>query len=174
VKRVVVLGAGGAGKTQLAVQLARQTGLPVVHLDPIFWRPGWQPAPREETRVALDEAVAQELWIIDGNWLSAGDARFERADTAIFLDFPRTTCIARVVRRAVRDRPVRRPDLPDGCREGFDWAFLKWIWNFGRDDRPLILETLGRFTDYLVSLAGLRHRQRDHRDPGPAGGRPNA
>jgi adenylate kinase family enzyme len=141
-ERVVVLGVGGAGKTELAHELSRRTGLPVVHLDLLFWRPGWELAPRDEARVALDAAVAEERWIIDGNFLSAGDARFERADTVVFLDLPRTTCIARVLRRTVRDRRRGRPDLPEGCREGFDWAFIKWIWNFGRDDRPRILERL--------------------------------
>ena len=150
--RVVVLGAGGAGKTELANGLAARTGLPVVHLDRLFWKPGWQQGPREDFRAAVDEAVGGERWIIDGNFLSAGDARFERADTAIFLDLPRTTCIARVLRRAVRDRGSRRPDLPEGCREGFDWDFLKWIWHFGRDDRPRILETLARFRGDVVQL----------------------
>jgi adenylate kinase family enzyme len=142
VERVVVLGAGGAGKTWLALQIARPTGLPVVHLDLLFWRPEWKPAPREEFRRALDEAVAGDCWIIDGNFLSAGDARFERADTVVFLDLPRTTCIARVLRRAVSDRQRRRADLADGCREGFDWDFVKWIWNFPRDDRPRIVERM--------------------------------
>jgi adenylate kinase family enzyme len=152
VNRVVVLGAGGAGKTELAHELSRRAGLPVIHLDPIFWRPDWQPAPREEARSVLDEAIAHERWIIDGNWLGAGDGRFERADTAIFLDLPRRTCIARVMRRALRDRGRRRPDLPEGCREGFDWAFLKWIWNFGRDDRPRILRMLEDFGGEVVHL----------------------
>jgi adenylate kinase family enzyme len=152
VNRVVVLGAGGAGKTQLSNGLAARTGLPVVHLDTLFWKPGWQPGPREDFRAAVDEAVQGERWIIDGNFLSAGDARFARADTAIFLDLPRRTCIARVLRRAIRDRGIRRPDLPEGCSEGFDWDFLKWIWNFGRDDRPRILETLGRFHGDVVQL----------------------
>lgn len=151
-KRVVVLGVGGAGKTRLAHAIARSTGLPIVHLDRIFWRPGWQLAPRDEARAALDEAVAQERWIIDGNFLSAGDARFERADTVVFLDLPRTTCLARAVRRAVRDRGRTRPDLPDGCPEGFDWRFYKWIWNFGRDDRPRILERLDETDAEVVHL----------------------
>jgi adenylate kinase family enzyme len=142
VERVVVLGAGGAGKTELALQIASRTGLPVVHLDPMYWRPDWTPAPREEFRRALDRAVAEERWVIDGNFLSAGDARFERADTVVFLDLPRVTCITRVLRRAVRDRRRRRPDLPDGCEEGFDWDFLKWIWSFSRDDRPRIVERM--------------------------------
>jgi adenylate kinase family enzyme len=160
VERVVVLGCGGAGKSTVANALAARTGLPVVYLDRIFWRPGWKHVPREEARAVLDDAIAEERWILDGNWLSVGDARFERADTAIFLDIPRMTCLARVIRRALRDRRRRRPDLPDGCEEGFDWTFLKWIWNFGRDDRPRIVETLGRFQGnavHLRSAAEVKH-----------------
>lgn len=151
-KRVVVLGVGGAGKTRLAHAVARTTGLPIVHLDRIFWRPGWQLAPRDEARAALDEAVAGERWIIDGNFLSVGDARFERADTVVFLDLPRMTCLARALRRAFRDRGRMRPDLPDGCPEGFDLDFYRWIWNFGRDDRPQILERLEQTGADVVHL----------------------
>jgi adenylate kinase family enzyme len=152
VNRVAVLGVGGAGKTQIANELARRTGLPVVYLDRIFWRPGWELAPCDEARAVLDDAVAGERWIIDGNFLGAGDARFERADTIVFLDLPRTTSLARAVRRAVRDHGRTRPDLPDGCPEGFDWDFYKWIWNFGRDDRPQILERLEQTDADVVHL----------------------
>jgi adenylate kinase family enzyme len=168
-ERVVVLGAGGAGKTELAHAIARRAGLPIVHLDRIFWRPGWKLAPREEARGALDAAVARERWIVDGNFLSAGDARFERADTVVFLDLPRTTCIARVLRRAVRDRRRGRPDLPEDCREGFDWAFLKWIWRFSRDDRPRIMERLERTPAEVVHLrsaADVRGYVESLREPG--------
>ena len=150
--RVAVLGVGGAGKTKLSHEIARRTALPIVHLDRVFWRPGWELAPRDEARAAVDAAVAEERWIIDGNFLSAGDARFERADTVVFLDLPRTTCLARALRRAVRDRGRQRPDLPDGCPEGFDWDFYKWIWNFGRDDRPRILERLAETQADVVHL----------------------
>jgi len=152
VERVVVLGPGGAGKTELAHALSRRTGVPVVHLDLLFWRPGWQLAPRDEARAAVDSVVAEERWILDGNFLSAGDTRFERADTVVFLDLPPTTCIARVLRRAVRDRRRARPDLPAGCPEGFDWAFLKWIWRFSRDDRPRILERMEQTGADVVHL----------------------
>jgi adenylate kinase family enzyme len=159
VNRVAVLGPGGAGKTKLAHEIARRTGLPVVHLDLLFWRPGWKEPRRGEFRHALDEAVAGERWILDGNFLSAGDARFERADTVVFLDLPRTTCLARVLWRALRDRRRGRPDLPDGCREGFDLAFLRWIWRFPRDNRPRILERLAQTPADAVHL-------RSHADVG--------
>jgi adenylate kinase family enzyme len=150
--RVVIVGAGGAGKSELAREISRRTGLPIVYLDRLYWRPGWEPGPKDEFRRGVDEAVAGERWIIDGNFLSAGDARFERADTVVFLDLPRTLNLARALRRAVRDRGRRRPDLPEGCPEGFDWAFYKWIWNWGRDDRPQILEKLTHARGTVVDL----------------------
>jgi adenylate kinase family enzyme len=138
VKRVVVLGCGGAGKSRLALALGERTGLPVVHLDHIFWRPGWTPAPEDEAGRALAEVVAQDRWILDGNFLSRlGPERLQRADTVVFLDLPRRTCLRRALWRLARGG--RRADLPDGCDESFDAEFLRWIWRFPRVDRPQIL-----------------------------------
>jgi adenylate kinase family enzyme len=142
VQRVAILGPGGAGKSELAANVSRLTGLPVVHLDVLFWRPEWTPAPREEARRALAQAIAGERWILDGNFLDAGDARFERADAVIFLDLPRARCLWRVLWRLVRDRRRSRPDLPPGCSEGFDLELLRWIWRYPRADRPRVLELL--------------------------------
>src|SRR5215212_10697456 len=121
-ERVVILGPGGAGKTHVALALARASGLPVVHLDRLFWRPGWKLAVEKESRPAVAEAVAADRWILDGNFLGLGadDPRFARADTVVFLDLPRVTCVRRAVARVVRNRHRRRPDLPDGCAESVD------------------------------------------------------
>ena len=113
----MILGPAGAGKTVLAHRLSACTGLPVIHLDRIFWRSGWQPAPRDEALAELESALAGDRWIADGNFLDAGDTRFARADTVIFLDLPRALCIWRVLWRRVRDRGRERPDLP--ALEGF-------------------------------------------------------
>ena len=160
-ERVVVLGPVGAGKTVLATEIARRTGLPLVHLDLLFWRDGWAPAPRDEALGALRAAVAGERWIIDGNFLSSDggdeDGRFERADTAVFLDVPRTTCFRRVLARVVRDRGRSRPDLPPGCREGIDLQLLRWIWEYPRVDRPRVLELLAGLADG-VAVHHLRSR----------------
>jgi adenylate kinase family enzyme len=132
----------------VARELAKRTGLPVVHLDVLFWWPGWTASPDEEFRAALDAAVAEERWILDGNFLRdvADDPRFARADTVVFLDYPRTTCVRRAVWRSLRDRRRPRVDLPEGCPEGFDWPFLRWVWNYPRKNRPDVLariEALG-------------------------------
>jgi adenylate kinase family enzyme len=109
VQRVAILGSGGAGKSVLAAAIAERTGLPVVHLDVVYWEPGWKEPPPDEFAAALDAAVAEERWILDGNFLRHGgpDPRFARADTVIFLDLPRTACLWRVVKRRVRE--ARRP-----------------------------------------------------------------
>ena len=150
-QRVAVLGPVGAGKTALATEIARRTGLPVVHLDLLFWRQGWAPAPREDGLRALRAAVAGERWVIDGNFLSSDegdeDGRFGRADTVVFLDVPRTTCFRRVLTRVVRDRGRPRPDLPAGCREGIDLQLLRWIWDYPRVDRPRVLKLLAGLGD---------------------------
>jgi adenylate kinase family enzyme len=157
-QRVVILGPVGAGKSTLAVRVAEQTGLPVVHLDPLFWRSGWTPAPREEALARLAEAVQGERWILDGNFLpdsnGGWDARFDRADTVVLLDLPRRACLWRVAKRVVRSRRPR-PDLPEGCMEGVDRATLRWIWSYPREERPRVLRILERL-DEGVAVHHLR------------------
>jgi adenylate kinase family enzyme len=157
VQRVAILGNGGAGKSELAREISRRAGLPVVHLDVLYWRDDWTPGPREEFLRDLAAATAGERWIIDGNFLSAEPAapRFDRVDTVIFIDLPRATCLRRALWRFVRDRRRRRPDLPGGCREGFDLTFLRWIWRYARDDRPQVLRMLGSL-DGSVAVHHLR------------------
>ena len=67
-ERILIIGCGGAGKSTLARQLGEKTGLPVVHLDKLYWRPGWQHVTREEFDKLLDEVLAQGAWIMDGNF----------------------------------------------------------------------------------------------------------
>ena len=155
----MILGPGGAGKSELATRISRRTGLPVVHLDVLFWRSGWTPTPRAEAMRDLAAAIAGERWILDGNFLAADgdDPRFGRADTVILLDLPRRTCLWRVLRRLVRDRRRSRADLPEGCAEGFDLPFLRWIWRYRRVDRPRVLGILAGL-DGRMDVRHLRSR----------------
>ena len=143
-QRVAILGSGGAGKTTVAVELGRRTGLPVVHLDPLNWARDWKPKPLEEFDAAFAAAVAEERWILDGNFLigEADDPRFARVDTVVFLDLPRTTCIRRAVARRLRERGKRRPDLPEGCEEEIELWFLRWMWGYPKHVRPRVLSIL--------------------------------
>lgn len=154
-----MLGSGGAGKSSFATALGRATGLPVTHLDVLFWRPGWTPAPIDEAVRDLATVVDGPRWVLDGNFLdhAEADGRFRHADTVVFLDLPRRVCLWRVLRRLATDRRRRRADLPDGCAESLDPDGLRWIWRYPRHDRPKVLAILDRLGPN-VSVHRLRDR----------------
>ena len=137
-QRIVILGNAGSGKSTLARALGKRLGLPVVHLDSLFWEPGWVEPDAEQFRARVSEAVATNAWVCEGNYARRTfDLRLPRADLIIWLDTPRLTCFTRVIIRSVMNRP--RSDLAAGCTEKLDRAFLtflKFVWNFDRDYRP--------------------------------------
>ena len=155
VKRVAVVGPGGAGKSVFAEELGRRTGLPVVHLDQHFWKPGWVATPRDEWRRIQLELVAGDRWVVDGNYGGSFDVRFERADTVIVLHPSRLTCLAGALRRWFRNRGehVQAP----GCPEHLDTDFLRWIWRYNHDSRPRLDAALGRHRHHL-GVIELRSR----------------
>ena len=113
-KRVAIVGSGGAGKTAIADELGRRTGLPVLHLDHFHWRPGWVVPDEEEWAMTQSELVERPEWIIDGNYGAQFDLRFDRADTVIVLALPRRVCMYRVLKRVVTNwhRDVQAPGCP--------------------------------------------------------------
>lgn len=140
-RRIAIVGPGGAGKTTLALELGELLGIDVVHLDRLFWKPGWVETPLDEWDTVLDEALSGDAWIADG--ATEGTTRLDSADTIIFLDPPILVCTWRVIRRRVafRDRP--RPDMTPGCPPArFDRAFVKYLHSIRRYrmlTRPTIL-----------------------------------
>ena len=98
-KRVLVIGHPGAGKSTLAARLGELTGLPVIHLDKEFWREGWVQMPRSEWKGKTERLVQGDEWIIDGSYDHTLEIRLARADTVIFLDFSRYLCLWRVCKR---------------------------------------------------------------------------
>jgi adenylate kinase family enzyme len=156
VQRVAVVGPGGAGKSTFATRLGRLTGLPVIHLDQHYWRPGWVEPSRDEWRRIQVGLVAGEQWIADGNYGGTLDVRLERADTVIVLQPARLVCVGRALRRSLRHRgeAVQAPS----CPERVDPAFLRWIWRYPRDSRPRLDAALARHRDHLT-VVELRSRK---------------
>lgn len=141
-QRVAVVGSGGAGKTTFSERLGALVGLPVVHLDRHFWRPGWEASEREEWRRSQAELLAGESWIADGNYSSTLDLRLERADTVIVLGASRWRCLWRVVRRSLahRGQELQAP----GCPERLDREFLRYVWRYPTDARPRLDAAIAR------------------------------
>jgi len=139
-KRVAVVGSSGAGKSTFARRLGERTGLPVIHLDELYWRPGWDPTPDDEWDQVVTELAAGDEWIIDGNYSRTMEMRARRADTVVFLDYPRVGCLARVLRRTLTNygRAVQAP----GCPEKIDLQFLKWVATYPNAGKPRMLAKL--------------------------------
>lgn len=146
-KKVLVIGSGGAGKSTLSRQLGELLGLEVIHLDVHHWRPGWTEPSKEEWRRTVAELAARAAWVMDGNFGGTLELRLGACDTVVFLDLPRTLCVWRVLKRIVTYRKGRRPDMAEGCDECFDLKFLRWVWDYPRETRPKVLELLGRHAE---------------------------
>lgn len=159
-RRVLVVGSPGAGKSVFATRLAAALGLPLVHLDREFHLPGWVEPERERWVERVRELIAGEEWVIDGNYGSTLELRLSRADTAVFLDLPTATCLAGVLRRVARWRGRTRPDMADGCPEQLDREFLRYTLHFRRDTRPRVVERLSRFGGEVVVLRSRRAARR--------------
>lgn len=141
-QRIALIGSPGSGKSTLSKELAGLTGLPLYHLDALYWRPGWQPTPGEEWKELQSDLVAGERWLMDGNYGGTMEIRLQRADLVIFLDLPRWLCLWRALKRAWQNRGQARTDMAPGCPEKVDREFLSYIWHFPDRQRPKILQRL--------------------------------
>jgi adenylate kinase family enzyme len=162
-RRVLVTGIAGAGKSTFSRALSAQTGLPAVHLDVHFWKPGWVEPSEDEWSEKQRGLLASDEWILDGNYHATLDLRLARADTVVVLDTPWWVCARRAFVRGIRRRPVGF-QLPKGCDESAlrrlreEW-FLAWrIWRVRRSERELELRILSRHRN-LVTVYVLRSRR---------------
>ena len=124
---MVIIGRGASGKSTLAARLGEVTGLPVIELDEVFWRPGLVATPRDQWVDVQEGFVAEEGWIIDGDlgWYDVVEVRFRAADTILFLDFSFLRCAWRAIRRT-----HERAD------------FWLWLLAYRWQSRPILMEAI--------------------------------
>lgn len=160
-KRIIVIGCGGAGKSTLSRKLSDKLNIPVYHLDKIFWNRGWIQTPQEEFDIKLKSLVNKDKWIIDGNYIRTLDMRVERADTIIFINMSTYLCLYRAIKRRIMYNGKSRPDMAEGCPEGVDFEFFKWILTYNKKIRPEILEKLKKYNDKTVIILNGKKEVKD-------------
>jgi hypothetical protein len=123
-RRIVVIGMAGSGKSTFSRALSEKTGLPVIHLDVHFWKPGWVEPSESDWRKRQRDLLADDAWIVDGNDNKTLDLRLDRAETVVFLDTPWWICAGRAFGRGLR-KPIGA--MPEGCNDSA-WRRLRDEW----------------------------------------------
>jgi adenylate kinase family enzyme len=141
-RKVLVIGPGGAGKSTLANRLGELLNIEVLHLDKFYWQPGWVEMPKGEWFKTIEELLKHDAWIMDGNYSGTLEIRVKACDTVIFLDLPRSLCLWRVLKRVLMYRNRSRPDMAEGCPERLTWEFILWIWNYSSKTRPKVVRMI--------------------------------
>jgi len=139
-KKIIVIGCPGAGKSVFARELKKITGLPLHHLDLLWHREDATHISREEFDLRLDQILQEEAWIVDGNYLRTMEMRLAACDTVFLLDYPLEVCLTGAESRV----GTKREDLPWVEKE-FDEEFQQWIKDFPQNQLPLVYELIEKY-----------------------------
>ena len=113
-KRILITGSSGAGKTTLAKSIASHLDIPLIHLDKYFWEPNWGRPNMDQWRRTVGSLVKADSWVIEGNYGSTFDIRFPRATTLIHFDYPSYKCLYRCIKRKLLTGAKVREDMAKG------------------------------------------------------------
>lgn len=158
-QRVLIIGSPGAGKSTLAHAVAARTGLPLFHMDRLHWLAGWIERDRDEALAQVQQVLAQERWIIDGNYGSSLPLRIKRADTVVWLDYPTWRCLGRALKRWWQHRGQTRPDMTEACPERLNLEFLLYVLMFRSGWHRRNGKILSNFTGQIVRFQHPREAE---------------
>ena len=119
--KIAIIGISASGKSVLGRELAIKTGLPLIHMDNLFWKGNWQEIPEAEYLQKHQEIIQQDKWIIEGYIDEKMADRLRRADLIIYLDYPGWLCALRLIQRWFSHRQQARPELPKEALEKFKY-----------------------------------------------------
>ena len=149
--RILILGSPGSGKSTFAKKLAESTGLPLIHLDNIWWKADRTHISREEFDLRLAEVLQGEKWIIDGDYSRTWEPRIAACDTAVFLDLSEEECMAGITERVGQ----ARTDIP-WTEQELDPELAELFRSYRETKRPALMELLDRYPEKLVIIFTAR------------------
>ena len=152
-RKVIVIGCPGSGKSTFSRALQRKMGLPLHYLDMMYWNADKTTVEKSVFRERLAAVLASDAWIIDGNYGSTMEMRMQACDTVIFLDYPLEVCLDGI--RARRAKP--REDMPWVETEE-DAEFLEFVKGYGEQQKPRVLALLEKYNEKNVMVFRSREQ----------------
>lgn len=144
-KRVLVIGCPGSGKSTFSSRLSKESDIPVIHLDTFYWKPGWISCTDQEFDEILRDLLLQETYIMDGNYSRTIEFRLSFADTVYFFDYSRYLCLYRVLKRRIMNHGKTGEYMGKDCPESINYKFIKSVWNFRKNQRVQIMNVLNEY-----------------------------
>ena len=137
-ERILIIGNAGSGKSTFARALAQKSGLPLVHLDQLYWNGCWEHVSKEEFDILLQAELEKPQWIIDGNFNRTLPHRLEYCDHVFFFDMPTWLCLWGITKRLLTNYGKSREDMGGNCPERLDKNKLelcRHVLNFNKQHR---------------------------------------
>ena len=144
-RKILVLGCSGSGKSTFAVKLHNVTGLPLFHLDNVWWRPDRTHISRDEFDAKLEELIDHDSWIIDGDYSRTYERRIAACDTIVFLDYGEEVCMKGIIGRIGQ----KRGDIP-WIENELDPELVELVKKYESENKPLLLELFNRYPEKCV------------------------
>lgn len=168
-KKIIIIGSPGSGKTTFSKELSKRIGIPLYHLDDLYWHEDWNPTPEDEWIETIKELVKTEEYIIDGNYADTLEIRLEFSDTVIFLDTSLFLCLIRILKRTVNNKLKRNVILPKRIREASYYreqkaseglfAFLIFVIKFHLFTKPRIYRLINDYSNFKEIIIVKNKRQ---------------
>ena len=152
-KKVIVIGCPGSGKSTVSRALHNETGIPLYHLDMMYWNADKTTVEKSVFLERLSDVLEKDEWIIDGNYSSTMELRMAACDTVIFLDYPLDVCLDGIRER--RGKP--RSDMP-WIETEEDLEFIEFIKNYNEQQKPKVLELLKKYSDKNIIILESREQ----------------
>ena len=152
-KKVIVIGCPGSGKSTVSRALHNKTGIPLYHLDMMYWNADKTTVEKSVFLERLSAVFEKDEWIIDGNYGSTMELRMAACDTVIFLDYPLDVCLDGIKER--RGKP--RSDMP-WIETEEDAEFIEFIKNYNEQQKPKVLELLEKYSDKNIVIFKSREQ----------------
>ena len=152
-KKIIVIGCPGSGKSTVSRALHNKTGIPLYHLDMMYWNADKTTAEKSVFLERLSTVLEKDEWIIDGNYGSTMELRMAACDTVIFLDYPLDVCLGGIKER--RGKP--RSDMP-WIETEEDAEFIEFIKSYNEQQKPKVLELLKKYSCKNIIILGSREQ----------------